>query len=198
MDQRLRYEQTISSKLDALPLPDMADAIWSRIETQLDIDMPSDDGPSGSNGPQSPLPRIIVGGSAFVIIIAFISIFLLPKNKNQNQQQLPNAISPGLSIEQTIKPPGEQRKNIESPLNQVKQQDNTLPVVMNNLSDSSLVMPSIIPPDSNKVTNNALVQNPLPLPPKIIDSVQQGKKKRGVSGISDNDYRIVPRKDSSK
>ncbi|MGZ8537388.1 MAG: hypothetical protein ACXWV9_03945 [Flavisolibacter sp.] len=197
MDQRLKYEQTISSKLQALPLPDMADAIWSRIETQLDIDMPTDDGFSGNNGPQSPLPKIIIGSSAFVIIIAFISIFLLPKNKNQNPQLIPITTSPEISTEQIIKPPGEQQKNIESPLNQPKQQDNSLPVVFNNTVDSSFVNQSISSIDSNKVLPNTIVQNPLPDLPKSADSVQ-GKKKRGVPGITDNDYRIVPKKDSSK
>ena len=200
MDQRLKYEETISSKLQALPLPDMADAIWSRIETQLDIDMPTDDGPSGNNGPQSPSPRIIIGGSAFIIIVAFISIFFLSKNKNQNQQQqqIPDSNSPAVSTEQIVKPPGEKTTNTETILNQAKQQDDALPVVFNNLSDSSVVNPITASIDSNKVLPNILVQNPLPDLPKTIDSVQQGKKKRGVSGITDNDYRIVPKKDSSR
>ena len=199
MDQRLKYEETISSKLQALPLPDMADAIWSRIETQLDIDMPTDDGPPGNNAPKSPTPRIIIGGSAFIIIVAFISIFFLSKNKNQDQlqEQIQNTTSPSTSSEQIVKPPGEKTNNATLPLNQPKQQDNGLPIVFNNTTDSSFVNPVVLP-DSNKVLPNILVQNPKPDLPKTIDSVQQGKKKRGVSGITDNDYRIVPKKDSSK
>jgi hypothetical protein len=195
MDQRLKYEETISSKLAALPLPDMADAIWSRIETQLDIDMPTDDGPSGNNGPQSPMPRIIIGGSVFIIIIAFISIFLFPKNKSQNQLQIQDSPSPEISNGQIIKPPGEQKNNSQLLINQVKQPGNALPVVLNNIADSSFANQIV---DSNKVLPNILAQNPLPDLPKTVDSVQQGKKKRGVSGITDNDYRIVPKKDSSK
>ena len=108
-----------------------------------------------------------------------------------------NTTSPSTSSEQIVKPPGEKTNNTTLPLNQPKQQDNGLPIVFNNTTDSSFVNPVVLP-DSNKVLPNILVQNPLPDLPKTIDSVQQGKKKRGVSGITDNDYRIVPKKDSSK
>jgi hypothetical protein len=161
--------------------------------------MPTDDGPSGNTPPQTPSPRIIIGGSAFIIIVAFISIFFLSKNKDQvQQQQSPDSNSPAVTTEQIVKPPGEKTNNTEPILNQAKQQDNALPVVFNNTPDSSVVTPITGSIDSNKVLPNILVQNPLPDLPKTIDSVQQGKKKRGVTGITDNDYRIIPKKDSSR
>ena len=51
MNNKQAYEITITSKLEALPLPDMEDAIWSRIEAQLDIDLPTDDGGGGTSAP---------------------------------------------------------------------------------------------------------------------------------------------------
>jgi hypothetical protein len=198
VNERLKYEQTISSKLGALPLPDMADAIWSRIETQLDIDMPTDDGGGNNSGPDSPMPRIIIGGSVFIIIIAFIAFFLNPKNNKQEQPQIQNTTSPSTPAEQVVKPPGEKKSNNAGPLNDPKQQNNSLPVVFDNATDSTVADPFFGLTDSNRVQPNLTVQNPLPDLPKTVDSVQQGKKKRGVSGITDNDYRIVPKKDSSK
>ena len=54
MNERKAYEQTIKGKLEAIPLPDMEDAIWARIETQLDIDMPTDDGGGNAPSPNNP------------------------------------------------------------------------------------------------------------------------------------------------
>ena len=54
MDQRLPYEQLIGAKLQGLSIPDMEDMIWARVKAQLDIDMPTDDGDGGDDGPQSP------------------------------------------------------------------------------------------------------------------------------------------------
>ena len=50
MRNKETYELTITSKLEALPLPNLEDAIWSRIEAQLDIDLPTDDGDGGNSG----------------------------------------------------------------------------------------------------------------------------------------------------
>ena len=44
MKEKRAYEHIISGKLEALPVPDMEDIIWARIETRLDTDMPTDDG----------------------------------------------------------------------------------------------------------------------------------------------------------
>ena len=73
MNQKKAYEQIITGKLEALPLPDLADAIWARIETQLDIDMPEGDGGPGS-GPSSG-GGWIGGAGLFVFVAALITIF---------------------------------------------------------------------------------------------------------------------------
>src|SRR4029078_7672549 len=106
MDQRHTYEQTITSKLDILPLPDMADAIWSRIEQQLDTDMPADDGSNGP-APSSPTPKIFIGGSVFVILVVLVRFFFLRKN-NPQQQTTINTTVPTTNAETPVrKPPGE-------------------------------------------------------------------------------------------
>ena len=87
MDHKQAYEQIIAGKLNALPLPDMADAIWSRIETQLDIDLPEDDG--GGNNPAPPSGGSWLGRAGlFVFIAAFVTIFLIYKN-NKKTEALP-------------------------------------------------------------------------------------------------------------
>jgi hypothetical protein len=104
MDQRLRYEQLISEKLESLPIPDMADAIWARIEAQLDIDLPTDEG--GGTTPDAPSGPGMMGWGLSVVIIALITAFLINKNKpdlkdsntklpaTQNEQTTP-ALAPG-------------------------------------------------------------------------------------------------------
>ena len=59
----------------------MADAIWARIEAQLDTDLPADDG----DGPVPEGPPV-AGGSwsqtlLFVTTIAIMSLFTIPKKK---------------------------------------------------------------------------------------------------------------------
>ncbi|HEX2606857.1 MAG TPA: hypothetical protein VHK91_05735, partial [Flavisolibacter sp.] len=75
MHPKQAYEQTITSKLEALPVPDMADAIWARIEAQLDLDMPTDDG--GGN-PSSPSGGGWAGkASLFAVIAAIVIVYFL-------------------------------------------------------------------------------------------------------------------------
>ena len=87
MNQKKAYEQTIAVKLEAIPLPDMADAIWARIENQLDIDMPTDDG-GGNSTPDAPSGFGWIGGSVlFVFAVALVSFFII-NNNNKNKQTI--------------------------------------------------------------------------------------------------------------
>jgi hypothetical protein len=189
MDQRHKYEQTITSKLDTLPLPDMADAIWSRIEQQLDTDMPADDGSQGP-APSSPSPKIFIGGSVFIILVAFIGFFLTRKSAPEQQTVSP-IVPPSNTEIEVSKPPGE----ITSPSFKPGQPNRSTNPVFNNTGDSVAAIPRVDLIDSVQ-KQDALVQLPAPVTIPQKDSVVQGKKKRGVSGINDSDYRIVPKKDS--
>src|SRR5215203_425931 len=99
MNERLTYEQLIGGKLQSLPVPDMADAIWSRIEAQLDIDLPTDDGEDGSS-PQPPSGPTIIEWGLSVVVITLVTVFFIFKNepaKKINSKRLPG-------IEQTVSP----------------------------------------------------------------------------------------------
>jgi len=191
MNQRHLYEQTIAGKLEALPLPDMADAIWSRIEGQLDIDMPTDDGPDGDNDPHSPAPRIIIGSIAFVFLVAFISFFFFSKNNNQHQR-FNDAINPPAQNQEQFLKPADPPKETNAKREE-KSARNISP--QQNLSvDSAVIEPTPGFVDSPTVINNApQIAVPAPLIVKPPDSLPPGKKRKGVSGISDSDYRIVPK-----
>ena len=198
MDNQNSYEQLIASKLEQITVPDMADAIWDRIKTQLDLDMPADDG-DGSPKPSSPIGPKIIGWGLSVVIVALITVFLTFKNKPKTKVQNQNPVAPTEQINQPANsgtsPPGTDATNI-NPGNSAD-----LPVSKpgsDPIIDSFRNIPNVTtvtaePVDSFKVAN---AEPKITLPP-ITDSVVQGKKRRGVSGLNDNDYRIVPKKDST-
>jgi hypothetical protein len=195
------YELTIKGKLEAIPLPDMEDAIWARISARLDTDMPTDDDSGG--GPASGIPpRTWIGGGALLIfLISLISIFYNRTSKDEVPQVIPanpveipdasiqpNEVSPGGNpVPQNIINP--EPSSQEQPANTIDPQPTPFPAQVNpdiGIKDSlaaDIVGPVLSPP-----------VNP---PPIAKDSVIPGKKSRGVKGISDNDYKIVPKKDSN-
>lgn len=196
MDQHPEYEQTIAGKLQSLPVPDMADAIWSRIEAQLDIDLPTNDG--GDNPPSpSPSGPDVVGWGLAVVIVALVSIFLLLKNKkesNNNQTSIPAIETIQKPIETANDPPPAGKQNAQPTIT------NPNPVINNTINvrqDSTL--------QQALTANSADVQDTASLgkaPSSVVtgsqartDTMPAGKKKRGVSGLDDNDYRIEPKKE---
>ncbi len=83
MNQKAAYEITIAEKLEQLSVPDMVDAIWARIETQLDLDMPTDDGPA--NPPDNPPSGSGLWNRAgLVLFIAALVSILYFTNKKTN------------------------------------------------------------------------------------------------------------------
>ena len=192
MDQQPSSEQLLALTLQGRPVPDMADAIWARIEAQLDIDMPTDEGGSNDPGPSSPRGSGIIGWGLSVVIVALVSAFLLFKNKPKTN---PSTQSTPVPTEQ---------------INQPFQQTNSPPA-----TNARGIKPTSLPPaakENTDVTIDTLEQPQITLLPKQADSVKAAppqpvaitpsakdttplKKKRGVSGITDDDYRIVPEKD---
>ena len=158
MDHKQAYEQIITGKLNALPLPDMADAIWSRIEDQLDIDMPEDDG--GGNDPAPPSGGSWPGRAGlFAFITAFITIFLIYKN-NKKTETLPQ---PGQTTQPAPTPASikkvtksnEGRKERQRPL----QQNGSADPVTDDPVDSAFALPvTVIPPGPDSVQQTTLVQ----------------------------------------
>jgi hypothetical protein len=208
MNQKTPYELQIADKLQQLPLPDLQDAIWARIERTLDIDMPTndDDGGGGDDGPGSGggTPWWGSGGmGGFVfsmVFVAALTTFVIIKSLNQstnngpaqdnnptNQYILPNS-------QQDRPPPG----NTALPAN------NRAPVRTNTptpvTGDSVFSDPLVVtpPPVADSVAaTTAAVPSPVPGIQQPAADSTPARRRRGVP-VSPNDYRIVPRSDSTR
>ncbi len=198
MHDKQAYEQTVTRKLEALPVPDMADAIWIRIEAQLDLDMPEDDGGGNSNPPSSPRGGWIGKAGIFLFVTALVLSFFLFRSRNNNNRAAPattitNKISGNdtVSLNNTDPPTTEPRKTIGEP--QVTTQAPGVTVnPLDTLSDlpANARLPAID-------TSQLFTGIPL-LPVKTVpDTVPLKQKGRGIKGITDDDYRIKPKNDST-
>ncbi len=204
MNQKATYELTITEKLEQLSAPDMVDAIWARIEAQLDIDLPTDDGPA--NPPAAPK----TGPAKWIsrgFVIAAISIVLIYFFNNRKQtttlNDTPTTTAP-------LTPAGN-----ESPVRNNSPGSNNINSQKNNAGGGITTPSTTLPADSNTITpltgpvqlqqdsstvnsNNQPVINPQLITVPKIQPPDSTKKSRGIKGITDNDYRIVPKKDSSR
>lgn len=192
MDHKKAYEHIITGKLEALPLPDMAEAIWARIETRLDMDMPADDG--GGDEPDVP-----AGGGGwgrmglFVFITAFVTAFLIYQNNKKTPAYIPS------QIVQPAQPPlfkGDSSHISKQPANirpALTQNPVVVPLTNKAPDSSSALLAPTIPAGSDSAQPTSMQLPSLP----VADTVLQKQKTRGVTGITDNDYRIVPAKKDS-
>jgi hypothetical protein len=204
MNQKATYELTITEKLEQLTAPDMVDAIWARIEAQLDIDLPTDDGstnppPAPTSGPAKWINRGFMIAAVAVVLIYFF---------NNRKQTIPSVDQP------TINAPVTSPNNNDNPVRNNSPGTNNTNTQQNNSSapatsstvlpvDSNAIAPATGPvqlqPDSNALQTNAPpVFNPPLVTPQKNTPPDSTKKGRGVKGITDSDYKIVPKKDSSK
>jgi hypothetical protein len=189
MSEKKAYEQIISSKLDSLPPPDMAGAIWSRIEAQLDIDLPTD-GDNNDPGPGKNSPSGWIGGAGMILFVAaFISIFLMTKNK---QTKAP-VTQPVENVQNTS--PGITRDSISKntrPGQSLKTETVTVPKITSTNNDTNTFSeePILATPYVNSDTLQATGFAPSLQQP--MDTILPKKRQRGVTGLNDDDYRIVP------
>lgn len=196
MDQKAIYEITITDKLEQLTVPDMADAIWARIETQLDIDMPTDDGPSEpptkpSWGSDFGLSLIFI--AALISIIYFVNVKPnADKNDSVASPEKPTIISaPG---NEKDKPPPSSNTGIPSSPT-IRQNDPVNPFPGNSV----ITIIDSAGSASQTITDSAKGA-PVGLTPPVVNPPAvdtTAKKIRGVKGIQDADYRIVPVKTDS-
>jgi hypothetical protein len=191
MDERLRYEQLIGGKLESLPLPDMQDAIWQTIKAQLDIDLPSDDDEGGPHSPGPSGPGL-VGWGLSILLVALVTTFFLVKNK-------PNPIDKTVNPEpaQQIVTPA-QKNNSPPPDNKTKVTGSPVVTHANTpdpLADDSVVQANVSPilPVPNDSVQTSSIQPTLGGSVAQTDSSGPVKKNRGVKGLNDSDYRIVPK-----
>lgn len=195
MNERKAYEQTIKGKLEAIPLPDMADAIWARIETQLDIDMPTDGSGGDAPSPNNPSGFGWIGGVGIIIfVVALISIFI--NNDKTNTEPTPTPTETSITPRDTVTPSVTPITNQEDDPVVVKPSNRlgAPPIDTSNASTPNLAPPFVAPVvnDTTSAVSRATVPD-VQLP----DTTAPKKKGRGVQGINDNHYRIVPAKRDS-
>lgn len=197
MNKKTTSEITITGKLQQLPLPDMEDAIWARIKTQLDLDMPTDD--DGGDTPDKPWGAGWLWGTGTALFVAaLVTTFFLTKKPSTALQSSP------LNKFETITPTIEtdpQKSAARSSL--IRNKTSPRAVATGNTSG---IQDSIMAPLTNTISAQPIVTPPpadstwqttfVALPPLVVDSILLKKKKRGITGITDNDYRITPANDS--
>ena len=207
MDQKTTYEITITEKLGQVTIPDMSEMIWSRIEAELDLD-PGDIDGGDTPPPATPPVRIIFGGVVLLFIGALFIYFLNSKNTDKdNSNQLPSTERSNTQTTVTTQPPGsdaagDQPVILNGELQQTPGTNTNDQTGDDSTNNGGLATaPIIIPPanDTSLQTANAdpgiVIANPPP--PAKKDSLPP-QKKRGVGGISPGDYKIVPKKDSTR
>ena len=192
MDQQPSYENLVAKKLESLTIPDMADAIWASIEAQLDLDMPTDDGGSNDPGPSSPRGSGIIGWGLSVVIVALVTAFLIFKNKPKTKPSTQNTPAPIEQInqpsQQTNSPPRSNAPGIKT----------ARPPSAAASENTAVKVDTLVPQTQATIARNqadsvkAAPPQPVVIAPAIKDTTPP-KKKRGVSGVTDDDYRIVPK-----
>lgn len=215
MNDQLSYESIIAARLEQLPpLPAMADAIWSRISDELDKEMPNDRGVDNNNGPGSGPGSIgnawWTGMGAIVLLVA--TVFYMAKRKvpairagapNKTDSALMATPSPAVS-----EPSGNNRADttaVYRPLPPITvpqaTADHSLPVDSVNQSEADS-MPVV---ESKTIIAPLLADDKhLPKDESTVPFVSSPdtaviKKSKGVSGLSQKEYRIVPgKKDSTR
>lgn len=105
------YEQMIAEKLEGVEIPDMADAIWARIETALDVEMPVNDTPAVIKNPAV----WIISAGILALIIALFILFRSGTTAPSPQPDLPQhtqpAIKPDTMLKQDLTPPAMPKHN---------------------------------------------------------------------------------------
>ncbi|TWI78358.1 hypothetical protein IQ13_4043 [Lacibacter cauensis] len=204
MNQKATYELTITEKLEQLTAPDMVDAIWARIEAQLDMDLPTDEGPANppaapTSGPGKWLNRGFMLAAVAIVLIYFFN------NRKQTitSNDQPTITAPVPTPNNNDNPvrnnsPG--TSNTQAPQNNTSDPTNAITVLP---VDSNVIAPVtgpvLLQPDTAAVkTNSAPVFTPPVVTPQKNNAPDSTRKGRGVKGITDADYKIVPKKDSSK
>lgn len=206
MNHLTTYEQLVADKLQQLPVPDMADAIWARIERQLDVEMPVDKSGDHNNG-NSSLPGFQFPGNIvfYIFLAALVSIIFYFNRPGQYKE---TSIQP--SSKTTTVPAADdpaQKKYIlpekRSEIDYTDKADIPVAPVKEDVvteKEQPLILNQAVEAKENEVVKKQ------ELPP-LIEAVQKKttapvqdsvpKKTRGVKGITSNDYRIAPvRKDS--
>ncbi|HET9056706.1 MAG TPA: hypothetical protein VFN30_07655 [Chitinophagaceae bacterium] len=201
MNNFLPYEEQIAQKLAQMPLPDMRDVIWARIETMLDAGREVND---TENNPEQNTSKAIKKDlssqswklstvKAIIIIAVIITIVIIKRQRSSKPLPKPASsethtpvkneknISDTAFNNHTVKPvriilypnaEDKKKKNDTATTTVISQDSASVPVVI----DSPVLKPVSIP---------------------VIQKDTVRKKQRGVQGISDSDYRFKTEKKDS-
>lgn len=198
MNELTPYEQLIAAKLEQLPVPDMADSIWANIETQLD---PS---PAPESRPASQKPT----GKAFYYLAAIIAVTALLWwfLSHKDRPVVPPSPTPAPTIQPApvIQPPPPTTSVPSAPRKQTtptKVKVDTPVVHIPKIDSVRIDTPHIAPHIAPRITPGIPLAvpdfDPYELPPTPPPSPTPAKKRRGVKGITENDYKISTKKDST-
>jgi hypothetical protein len=199
MNQLLPYEQQIAEQMQRAPVPDMQDAVWARIEAILDAEMDAAENQPDETIIKHQIKKYSVPKvSVLVIILAVVIAMLINRKQSSNRVQKPKKETTVPVKQQTSTKEGKSLPD-EPALLPVAEQK-VIKANKNSLEtgndDSVFIMPPVqqVKPESKRNDSVLKINPPLIIKPQK-DSIK--KKPRGVSGISDSDYRFVmPEKDS--
>lgn len=219
MQERLAYEELIAAKLAQVPaLPALADGIWQRISEELDRDLPTDDG-GGTGGGVPPTGGSLLWPGAAVLLLAAAGLlywYQQPATPSQSTVPATNNIaapdSQPTNTENAEWPPGRSASavpgqqpgpgNVGSP-GAPPPADTLLPPDGREQPAGAADLPLSQPPGGqpllpdNKPAGTTADKTVQPAP-AATDTAQR-RRIKGVPGINNSDYRIVPaKKDSSK
>lgn len=199
MDQKTSYENLLTEKLDSFPLPDMADTIWNRIDKMLEVEMPVQKDQTGHSGKVSGKSALYWGGTGFIaFVIALITLFQINKRNNTHQPVHQTTLHPATNsfiqkqdstVQHTDPPVHKSQPFIQPQSSPPPSPARRIDSVINSPSTSLSIRDSL---------NHINIPKPMVItPPLIKDTTPLPKKSRGIKGLTDDDYRLAPKKDST-
>ena len=192
MSDKFPYELLISQKLAVLPVPDLADAIWNRIEARLDVELPPDGNDSQPDPPSTPLDTW-KGAGFSIVIIAIIFLLTRLNEKPSAEQSIPAVAEPTIITSPRRNAPEPVPRNATVPATQTFKSPElpvAPPAVDSAFSAPTPVVTAAV--DSARTVPAPIILTPALFPPPEKDTVV--KKPRGVQGVGRDDYRIEPKK----
>lgn len=181
MNKKETYEITIAQKLEQLPVLAMEDAIWNRISSQLDIEMPE----APQQAPvQQPGNVTLNIATIFVILTAAIAYFIVKKPSNITHPVVtpaaPVQTSPKVKDSIHLLPPA------RTPDKSRKEQPADTTLHLSPVMLHPVTVDSVMTDTAGLIIEKPVSTTPVPDTPR--------KKPAGVKGLKDEDYRIVPKK----
>ena len=220
MNSTTPYEQLVASKLDQVPVPDMADSIWASIEMQLDVPADAPGEGSGDGSADAPMGKkpfsagkgiALFGLAAVVAVIALlwwyyghkghapVNVPAAPRALPAPATQAPPPVAPPRVAPSTVEPPAPVKKSIPVIPGAIKKDT----VLFHAPPKDSVRVDSVVKqiPSPVKIDSSFLQKNRVPAPdddPGYIPLAPRPKKPKGVKGITSDDYKISAGKDSGR